>query len=227
MNKVRLLSVVFIMLCLHALPSLGVVLDVRSGILHGATGITVGSDVYDISFQEGTCIGLFDNCDEVSDFFFSDLTSAATANLALLDQVFLDGTQGMFDSIPSLTFGCERAGNQCVVQSPIGSQAPSLPLGADAPNGTYAASTLFNHKTESRDTHTGFGQAVRGATTVSPFDRLVITDGVFVIWSLSNSDGGDGTNPVPIPATLYLLLIGLAIMAYKYRPAIPKMGYIK
>ena len=203
MNKKHLLSVAFTMLCLYAVPSWSVILDVRNGILHGAQEIQVGNMLYDISFQEGTCIGLFDNCDDVNDFPFSTLAAAADANLALLDQVFVDGTAGLFDSIPSLTFGCENADNQCVVQTPIGSQVPSLPLGASAPNGTFAASTLFNHKTESRDTHTGFGQGVRGATTVSPFNRPVITDGVFGIWSLSR------TNPVPIPGTLALIFVGL------------------
>ena len=213
MKKIRLLSVAFVMLSLYALPSLGVVLDVRGGILHGATGITVGSNMYDISFQEGTCIGLFGNCDEISDFLFDDVDSVVEANEELLSQVFVDGAEGMFDTVPSLTFGCERAGNQCGVQTPLGTQPPNLQGGS---LGTFAVSVVFNHFVENFDNPNGLGQGVRAATSVSPFDRLVTTDTVFGVWSLSSTD--PDPNPVPTPASIYLFLIGFAALFFRHRP---------
>lgn len=212
MNKKRLSGVAFAMLCVYAASSWSVMLDIRLGTLYGAQEVQVGNTLYDVSFQDGTCIGLYGNCDEVSDFPFATLAEAQDANLSLLDQVFVDTLDGLFDSEPLVTFGCENAGNECVVQTPIGSQDPNLPFGANDPAGTYAVSTLFNHQTESRDTHTGFGQGVRAATTVSPFNRPVITDSVFAIWSLN----GGGTNPVPIPGTLYLILTGLLALTFRH-----------
>ena len=63
-------------------------------------------NLYDVQFLDGTCIGLYNGCDEISDFTFQTQSSAALASQALLDQVFLDGPLGNFDSDPTLTFGC-------------------------------------------------------------------------------------------------------------------------
>ncbi len=210
MNKKRLSGVAFAMLCVYAASSWSAMLDIRLGTLYGAKEVQVGNVLYDVIFQDGTCISLYDNCDNVNDFPFKTLTEAHDANQALLDQVFVDTLDGLFDSEPRTTFGCDKAGNQCVVQTPIGSQAPTLPFGANDPNGTYALSTLINHRTESRDTHTGFGQGVRAASSVSPFNQPVNTDGVFILWSRSST-----TTPVPIPGTLYLILTGLLALTVR------------
>ena len=196
------------MLCLYTLPSFGLVLDVRSGILHGATGVTVGSAIYDVIFREGSCITLFGNCDEVSDFFFSDISSAHAANLSLLNQVFLDTAAGLFDSVQTLTFGCENAPNRCGVLMPVGSQQPTLPFGAGSPVGTFVASTLFNHRLDHLDTHTGVGQAVRAADTTNSAGSIGAT---FSVWSLNNG----GTNPIPAPAPIYLLLLGMMVWGFR------------
>ncbi len=147
MNKIRLLSVVFVMLFLYAASPWSVILDVRNGLLHGAQEIQVGNQLLDVSFQEGTCIGLFSGCDETSDFFFSDITTAHDANLALLDQVFVDGSAGLFDSIQTLTFGCENAPSRCSVLTPVGDRDPVV-IGDGG--GTYTASVLgeFNIKVQ-------------------------------------------------------------------------------
>lgn len=73
------------------------------GQLRGASGVDVEGALYDVTFADGTCIELFSGCDEASDFNFSDLLLARAAGQALLDQVF----QGLQDTRPELTFGCE------------------------------------------------------------------------------------------------------------------------
>ena len=78
-----------------------------SGILTGATGVNVNGTLYDVTFVDGSCVSLFDGCDSVSDFDFSSADDAGDASQALLNQVFLDGPDGNFDSAPQeLTFGC-------------------------------------------------------------------------------------------------------------------------
>jgi hypothetical protein len=77
-----------------------------SGLLTGALGVNVGGTLYDVTFVDGTCVGVFSGCDEQSDFAFTSASNADAAGQALLGQVFLDTGLGMFDSVPSLTFGC-------------------------------------------------------------------------------------------------------------------------
>ena len=42
--------------------------DVVDGELVGASDVLVDGTLYDVKFQDGTCVDLFDGCDEVSDF---------------------------------------------------------------------------------------------------------------------------------------------------------------
>jgi hypothetical protein len=77
-----------------------------NGILQGATGVTVDGALYDVEFLGGTCVALFSGCDAVADFQFQTLGAATLAAEALLDQVFLDGPLGPYDSSPALTSGC-------------------------------------------------------------------------------------------------------------------------
>jgi hypothetical protein len=79
-----------------------------SGRLTGAKGVGVLGSLYDVTFVDGTCSGIFSGCDQLSDFAFSDATTALAATQALLDQVFLNTSSGLFDSDPSLTFGCSN-----------------------------------------------------------------------------------------------------------------------
>ena len=80
-------------------------LNVSGGILLGASDVDVDGTPYDVVFVEGTCIDVFSGCDSNDDFNFNN-PDALLATLALLDQVFLDGVLGSFDSEPELTFGC-------------------------------------------------------------------------------------------------------------------------
>lgn len=85
-------------------------LNVVDGQLMGASGVNVDGNLYDVQFLDGTCIGLYNGCDEISDFTFQTEASALLASQALLDQVFLDSPEGMFDSNPPLTNGCGFSG---------------------------------------------------------------------------------------------------------------------
>lgn len=80
-----------------------------SGQLTGARNVNIGDSLFDVEFVDGTCIDLFNGCDElIDDFDFNPLTEpyAALAPQALLGQVLLDTPEGMFDSLSQLIFGC-------------------------------------------------------------------------------------------------------------------------
>ena len=94
-------------------------LNVIDGQLHGASGVLVDGSLYDVQFLDGTCIDLYNGCTDVSDFTFPTSASAILASQALLDQVFLDGVDGQFDSAPSLTNGCFIDPAACNVATPF------------------------------------------------------------------------------------------------------------
>ena len=81
-------------------------LNVVGGILHGASGVLVDGSLYDVQFLDGTCIDLYAGCVDASGFTFQTPEAALLASQALLDQVFLDGPAGNFESSPALTNGC-------------------------------------------------------------------------------------------------------------------------
>lgn len=123
MKSKKWLSVVLIAGCYAAGGVHAVTLQVTDGILTGATGVNVGGKLFDVSFQDGTCAELFSGCDAVDDFMFDDAT-AFLAVQALLDQVFVDGASGAFDSNPYLTSGCGLGSpSGCNVIVPVGLDA--------------------------------------------------------------------------------------------------------
>ena len=79
----------------------------------------VDGTLYDVEFVDGRCVTVFSGCDEVSDFAFDSQATATAAGQALLDQVFVDGPQGLFDSEPELTSGCTSTTN-CFAYTPYG-----------------------------------------------------------------------------------------------------------
>ena len=94
-------------LAFSAAPAAAAVLLVDgNGQLTGATGVDVGGTLYDVTFVDGSGITVFDGCNEASDFAFSDQATAELAAQALLDQVFIDGPAGNFDTDFSSIFGC-------------------------------------------------------------------------------------------------------------------------
>lgn len=157
------------------------VVDVSTGELLGAQGVTVGSQTYNVQFVEGTCAGLFSDCNDESDFTFTTLESAMQAAQALLDQVFL----GDFDTQPELTLGCDYP-VECFALTPFGSFIGDLVLMAAARNAPV----------EALDTN----ESLFGL----PIDLDTSSDAsvVFVLWE-------PGPAATPAPGVLSLLALGL------------------
>jgi hypothetical protein len=107
MVKRVVMTAVFATLIPLSAAAAPVLLVNTDGQLYGATGVEANGSLYDVLFLDGPCITLFSGCDDPSDFTFTTQAEAEAASQALLDQVFLDGPSGNFDSNPELTFGCE------------------------------------------------------------------------------------------------------------------------
>jgi hypothetical protein len=127
---------------------------VSSGTLTGATNVNVNGTLYNVEFVDGTCVGLFGGCDSASDFTFQSSSDAQAAAQALLDQVFLDGVSGQFDSQPQLTLGCTL--DDCFADVPYGLDGSTVLLwsafnlpGSDEVRDDYEVSTT----TDTTDVH--------------------------------------------------------------------------
>lgn len=73
--------------------------------LIGAKNVDVGGTLYDVTFVDGSCNSLYANCN-TTNFTFHTKADAVQAAQALLDQVFVDGPAGQFDSTANHIFGC-------------------------------------------------------------------------------------------------------------------------
>jgi len=85
--------------------------------LLGADNVEVNGLFYNVRFLDGTCIELFNGCDNADDFVFNTSDTAFAAANALLDLVFIDGVDGNFDTNPELTNGCVGS-RACFIDSP-------------------------------------------------------------------------------------------------------------
>lgn len=102
--------------CLAAASAQAAVLHVSpQGRLLGASEVVVGGSVYDVTFQEGSCVSLFAPCDNAGFFAFQTVPAIHQAIQALGQQVFV----GIYDVDPALTFGCANA-SLCGVFTPWG-----------------------------------------------------------------------------------------------------------
>lgn len=201
MRTIGLLGVALILQVTVAGLSHGATLDIRNGMLFGASGVEVNGSFYDVAFRDGTCIELFDECNENTDFPFTDpsnlndSTLGLAANAALLDQVFVDSPAGAFDTSPDLTNGCFAPGG-CNVNTPLWVNGV----------GGLGIMTAFNWRQEHQDVSTGQGG---GSSTFDTrpqagFERFDLT--VYAVWS--------PTSPVPAPSAVSMWLAGLALLGF-------------
>jgi len=81
-------------------------LNVLGGELVGASGVVVDGETYDVEFLDGTCVDVFNGCDEASDFVFQTALLADMASQSLVDQVFGGSNAGSaYDLRPAFTRG--------------------------------------------------------------------------------------------------------------------------
>ncbi len=155
-------------------------LNVQNGTLFGATDVDVNGILYDVSFEDGICADLYNGCDQNSDLPFSNPTNDGTlglaANLALLNQVFIDSPLGAFDSDPTLTNGCQL----------------NTPLFVSQGGSGLGIQWIFNDTIESKDIGTGSGGGLASFDSSIGFPD----SNAYVVWSKSSV--------VPIPAAAWL-----------------------
>jgi len=188
---VKLQQVLFLLLLLiSANTSHALLLDIDNGELLGASNIEIDGALYNVSFREGTCIELFNDCDETSDFLFQDRDSANKASLALLSSVF---STPEFDDNPELTFGCESS-DICTIWTPY-----------DISTNIVLTSVMYNYSSTSILID-GFSNL---DTVTRPVDMSLSTTATFAAWSLAA--------PVVSPSTFALMCIGLLGLGFKFQ----------
>jgi hypothetical protein len=162
-----------------------------NGELAGATDVDVGGTLYNVTFAEGSCISLFNGCDQLSDFAFQNLASAENAALALLAQVFAPNPA--YSSAPELTAGCENK-ELCLIQIPYG---------------LFPGTSLVNQRS-------AFNLSIGSDTTGngafdSDFDTTAFDHFTYAVFTPSQSDA------VPEPATWAMMLMGFGAVGFALR----------
>jgi hypothetical protein len=142
---------------------------------------------YDVEFLDGTCIALYNGCDDVSDFTFQTSGAANVAANALLDQVFLPGAGGFGgQQSNSQTNGCRTGGAACELYTPYGFFEAELNLGVAGAHNVTGVDLQFVVL-----------EAIQREFDTSPETNV---DTVFAVWSVG---------VVPEPGTGLLMGLGL------------------
>ncbi|OUR80491.1 hypothetical protein A9Q83_00735 [Alphaproteobacteria bacterium 46_93_T64] len=193
------ISTAVTVLCLVSSGAFAATLNVVSGQLMGATGVTVGGGVYDVRFVDGTCAVAYSGCDDISDFTFQSAADALLAAQALLEQVLIDGPDGLFDYYPTRVNGVTQTpGN---VYTAFGFPTPRYP---DDPTHFLDVSVSLAHNAFGANTD----QAVISSNPLYAADDLSDHNtAVYAVW-------GPQVSAVPLPAALPLYGAGMALMGF-------------
>ena len=164
-----------------------------SGNLLGAKNVLVDGSLYDVAFSDGTCISLFNGCDDPSDFTFDTDSLALLASQALMDSVLIDGVAGMFDSDVKLVHGCDSF-VECIIMTAY----------VNIPPFDVSVSVAWNEAVEVDDIT--FNSSFSRTTDTS----IELPRHLFAIWTEAIE--------VPEPGTVILLAMGLAGLSFaRYR----------
>lgn len=157
-------------------------LQISGGQLLGAMDVDVNGILYEVSFERDSWNQLYNS--DCTGFTFDNLNDATDASQALLDQVFLDGLSGFFDSDTTLTNGCTLT-DLCKVLTPY----------ERLPNHVVTVAAM-NHAT---------GSDFPLQTQVTRHSAPGISgEFTFAMWTAT------GVATVPLPAPALLLIGGLA-----------------
>lgn len=177
-----------------------------NGNLTGAIGVQVNGSYYDVTFDDGTCVGLYSGCDQQIDLVFHSEEDAIAASAALSNQVFVDTAAGLFGTDPELTEGCEYLRNCDVLTpyfidadyvDPYGQHYAVLDAVALTNNwGTLGYNTIW-------DFRSGYGSPI-GLS----YDTSDSSYRTYAVWSASI---------VPIPAAAWLFGSALAGLGWARR----------
>jgi len=196
MNRLKIIAAllaVFVPIASHSAT-----LEVNGvGQLTGATGVNVNGSNWDVAFSDGAW--------DFSSGTGLPATTKAEADLfsqALLDQVLLDSTLGLFDSDPETTNGCENL-NACIFFTPYL---------VDSVNTFF--SLAFNQRAEGDQDD--FVRDLFGKLGLTG-DFGDVTTRVLGVWTLSSGDPGPGPTPVPEPSIIVLFAVGLFGLGFARR----------
>lgn len=145
---------------------------------------------------------VFGECDAGTVFDFNNEIDAIEAAQAIMEQVFSDGDDGLFGSMPDLTFGCEQGPSFCL---------PRVLFDFSPQSGTVQFVGAFN------DTSNLVGNPLTGLETQPDFDTSSDPSAVIArfVPVVSPAQG-------PEPATFALFAIGLASLRFLRHRSTPR-----
>ena len=205
----RLEPLAALALCASSVSGAATLIVDPSGELTGASGVNVGGTLYDVSFVGGTCADAFGVCDSAH-FDFTTASDALAASQALMDQVFIDGPDGQFDSQPSLTIGCSNWAH-CTALTPYDTGT----VLACAPYAPCVVPVVYAGWAQNIDI-TGNGGVTSDNARVSSINRDAPSDYpdqfIWARWTSSPSS-------VPEPSTWAMMLFGFGALGFQMRCA--------